>query len=377
MSLVVAVFAWDDRAVRQFWETPDLVEKLLPYLDLTSTKLLAESHKLTRQMLRKAFIWKKLIQRMLPREEKINFPCDIFGMPLPFEDDPLLESERRKAKILAEILTLIKGGSLAQLELALVLIHAVGERNPPNFLPIIDVTCSCLQTHRVSPWGFILLVEIEASLGSSMLEVATVKMVTLRGPLSIVLASKAAGQQGIVKNLDVGVFVCDSNESAEAMATLVEQGNLAAREENSIRIGAEEIGIEGWAAVRRAVERLWNTFGKYVELSSDPKTMGAGRYEDLKATWDNVWEWLVHDDGYGGAFRFSKEIDVEEGWWDRRGYRRGLEAFIDMTGEEWRAEAKRFEEAYAEADAETLAQAVAEAQVVAEADAEEDALGPE
>ena len=141
MSLVGG-FAWDDRAVRQFWETPDLVEKLLPYLDLTSTKLLAESHKLTRQMLRKAFIWKKLIQRMLPREEKINFPCDIFGMPLPFEDDPLLESERQKAKILAEILTLIKGGSLAQFELALVLIHAVGERNPPNFLPIIDVTCS-------------------------------------------------------------------------------------------------------------------------------------------------------------------------------------------------------------------------------------------
>ena len=118
-------------AVRQFWETSELVETLLPYLDLTSTKLLAESHKLTRQMLRKAFIWKKLIQRKLPTEEKINFRSDIFSLPLPLEDDPLLESKRQKAKILSEILALIKVDSLAQLELVLVLIHAIVERNPP------------------------------------------------------------------------------------------------------------------------------------------------------------------------------------------------------------------------------------------------------
>ena len=365
-------------AVEQFWETSDLVETLLPYLDLNSTKQLVVSHKLTRQMLRKAFIWRKLVQRMLPTtEEKINFCCDIFGMPFSFEDDPLLESERQKAKILAETLTLVKVDSLTELELVLVLIHAIVERNPPVLTNLrtrspvtIDLRCSCLETHMVSPWGFMLLVEVEASLGSSMLEVDSAKMVTLKGPLSLVLASKAAGQQGIVKKLDVGVFVCDTDESAEAMATLVEQSNLAsAREENSIRIGTEEIGMEGWAAVRRAVERLRNTFGIDVELSSDPETMGAGRYEDLKATWDNVWEWLVHDEGYGGAFTFRKEFDGEEAWWDRRGFRRGLEAFIDMTEEEWLAEVRRFEGAFAEANA--------EAGVQAEAEADEDVFGPE
>ena len=125
--------------------------------------------------------------------------------------------------------------SLAQLELVLVLIHGIVERNPPALTNLctrspvtIDVSCSCLQTDRVSPWGFVLLVEVEASLGSSMLEVDSVKMVTLKGPLSLVLASKAAGQQGIVKKLDVGVFVCDTNETAEAIATLVEQSNLEA-----------------------------------------------------------------------------------------------------------------------------------------------------
>ena len=87
-------------------------------------------------------------------------------------------------------------------------------------------------------------------------------------------------------------------------------------------------------------------FGTNVILSTDPRTMGAGRYEDLKATWDNVWEWLVHDESYGGAFVFSKEQDGEEGWWDRGGFRRGLEAFIDMTEEEWREEGGALEPAF-------------------------------
>ena len=55
-------------AVRQFLGTPELVEKLLPYLDLTSTKHLAESHQLTRKLLRKPLTWNKLIHRILHQD---------------------------------------------------------------------------------------------------------------------------------------------------------------------------------------------------------------------------------------------------------------------------------------------------------------------
>ena len=102
----------DGTAMGKFWETPELVEKLLPYLDLITTKLLAESHKLTRKILKKAFNWNKLIQRILPLEDRVPFLVDwSFGSPFPSEDDPLLASEKQKATILAEILTLINGDS--------------------------------------------------------------------------------------------------------------------------------------------------------------------------------------------------------------------------------------------------------------------------
>ena len=197
----------------KFWETPELVEKLLPYLDLSTTKLLAESHKLTRKILKKAFNWNKLIQRILPLEDRVPFLVDwSFGSPFPSEDDPLLASEKQKAKILAQILTLINGDSAAEL----VLFHAICERNPiSSSATVIDVTFmpSCLQTHRVSPWGLMLLKEVEASLGSrqqGLLEVDTVKMIILGGPLLMALTSKVASQQRMMKKLDVDVLVCDS-----------------------------------------------------------------------------------------------------------------------------------------------------------------------
>ena len=65
----------------KFWETPELVEKLLPYLDLSATKLLAESHKLTRKILKKALNWNKLIQRILPLEDRLPFL--VFWLPIP------------------------------------------------------------------------------------------------------------------------------------------------------------------------------------------------------------------------------------------------------------------------------------------------------
>ena len=51
-------------AERQFRGTPELVEKLLPFLDLESIKQLAKSHKLTQQILGNSFIWNQLIKSM-------------------------------------------------------------------------------------------------------------------------------------------------------------------------------------------------------------------------------------------------------------------------------------------------------------------------
>ena len=141
-----------------------------------------------------------------------------------------------------------------------------------------------------------------------------------------------------MEKLNVDGFVCKSDAEAMAIATLVGRSE-AVSGTIPLNISTEGVGSEGWAAVRGAVDDLRHTFGKDVKFSSDHKTMGTGQREDLKAIWDNVSEWFVH--GREGGIRFTKDYDGEEGWWDRRGHRRGLEAFIDMTKEEWDAEMNR------------------------------------
>ena len=62
--------------VRKFWGTPELVEKLITFLDLESIKQLAKSHKLTRQILGKNLVWNQLIRRIFSEDLHINLVFD-------------------------------------------------------------------------------------------------------------------------------------------------------------------------------------------------------------------------------------------------------------------------------------------------------------
>ena len=49
-----------------FLETPELLEKFLPYLDLGTTLTLACSHEMTRKILQDSLAWNRLISRNSP-----------------------------------------------------------------------------------------------------------------------------------------------------------------------------------------------------------------------------------------------------------------------------------------------------------------------
>ena len=117
----------------------------------------------------------------------------------------------------------------------------------------------------MSALGFNLLEEVRASLGpreQGKLEVETIKMVNLGGPLLMALASKVAGQQGRLKRLDVHRLVCDDKESAEAIAILVEQCQ-AVTEGNSLGI------YMGWGLVEEEDET-----GNVVDLPISTEEIG-------------------------------------------------------------------------------------------------------
>ena len=163
-------------AERKFWATPELVEKLLPFLDLESIKQLAKSHKLTRQILGKSFIWNQLIKRIFLKDHNIDPQC------IPVEGDAVLASEIQK--LLSEILRLSEDSDRSQLRMDLV--HRICKRHPilePNNRRLVDVGCFCGQTHTVSILDFLLLREVVTREQESILCVGWVKARILYAPL--------------------------------------------------------------------------------------------------------------------------------------------------------------------------------------------------
>ena len=340
-------------AERKFWGTPELVEKLVSFLDLASIKQLAEFHKLTRKILGKSFIWNQLIKRIFPNDHNIDpnhsdFPDEDVAQP----HHVILASERGKVRLLTEILSLSEDSDGYQLRMDLV--HTICERHTiqdPNYKRLVDVGCSCKQTHTVSFLGFLQLQEVHAREQEILLCVERViAHDLLDDPTLTALGSILADQEGMVKKLDVDFLYCENKKTAEAIATLVERSESVMQdvEDSCITIFIEEeIKAEGWAAIRRAVEHLSAAFGKVIFLSCTRKSMTAGRKEDLKAIWENVFAWKVDnsklpfDDEDDRFLEFSKILE-EGGWEGVDGQRRGLEAVIDMTEEEWLEELSKY-----------------------------------
>ena len=170
------------------------------------------SHKLTRKILGKSFIWNKLIKQILPKDSQYT----------PEEEYAVLASEREKMKLLSVILSL--GEDSDRSELGMDLIHTICERHPildPNSSRgLVDVGCSCGQTHTVSLLGFLLLKEVESRehviLSDDRVKVNEV----LLDPFLTAISSLVAVQQDNVKNLDVGTVSCRNKETAEATVSL-------------------------------------------------------------------------------------------------------------------------------------------------------------
>ena len=137
--------------------------------------------------------------------------------------------------------------------------------------------------------------------------------------------------------LNIFAVGCNTRESTEAFATLVQ--HLEVWHEPWIFVKGE-IGGEGWAAIQRAVDHPQG-FLENIEVRCEREVMVAGRREDLKAIFAIVDDWLV-DPGDDGPLWFpQKRLGEKGGWEGIEGGRRGLDAVIGMSEQEWLDENRR------------------------------------
>ena len=183
--------------MEKFWSNPDLVERLLPFLDdETKLQLVLSQVGCTLKVLQCTSVSRKLIKRTFPGNSQVQ-----------------LGEEGENIKCLVEILKMMEEPNSYMLDLLEALCEKIPSL-PDSTIPTGDVvkfSCPWHQFHSVSLLDFLLLEEVEAVVGSAVQEIKSLKFhqsIFESWPLFSALAARVSRQQG--KITIGGKFLCAS-----------------------------------------------------------------------------------------------------------------------------------------------------------------------
>ena len=143
------------KAREKFWITPELVEKLLPFLDPESILVLAQCYETVAGVLQGTCIWNQFIRRaFLDQENRSHLNLDV-------------------VRCLVGILKLMKKPKGPRADL----LELICQRFPPEEHQQTFLHQSCPrhpEGHQTSREGFLLLEEVEGAFGSTDMKIETI-----------------------------------------------------------------------------------------------------------------------------------------------------------------------------------------------------------
>ena len=330
-------------AVKVVLGTTELVEKLLPYLDLETTFNLAQTHKLTREVLQKRSIWRKLIRRGCHYDEEqefYNHERDFYNYVPPHH------TKTAQLKKLIKVLQLFKSPEAHLLDLLELVcerfktLRRLREFEGPQVLLSHP---GHSDPHSVSIACFLLLEEIEGAFGTTLQRLESISggsIGGLKGEVGelalLALSSRVARQhQGEAISVTLAGMDITNKRSAKAFYILMRARPQFVQPLRSVEVSGS-IGVKGWEFLARALQ----THPDAVEqITTTKRVLGEGMRADLKKIWD-----AVGLDGFCVELCcYTKTVwqDVrkwpdgaEDGW-------KTVEKILQMTEEEWAARAER------------------------------------
>ena len=366
-------------AAKIFWETPELLETLLPFLDLKSTLQLAKTHELTQDILQGASAWNKLIRRCCLRKFWQNraFPLEMTLSDYDSEEDAdhtLSESESSRDELeynsdasvseddveeemhkmdemdvvrhLVAMLKLMKNPKANMLDL----LDAICKRCPPDVVSsnrgLGAVTIGCPNhpdSHEVLLSDFMLLEAVEGAFGTSEQKLAVISLggTTLDEPCLSALSARLDRQQKKLTSLSFAFLEVRSKESAEAFKTLMEASSGSdIPPSGGIDVVLKTIGGEGWKVLADGVRLNPSLILDGFSVLKDD--LDETKEEDIRVMWDalktggKVFVELHPEElGYSALrsvapLQYFEKAEGEAGWTK-------LVQIMEMSKEEWAA----------------------------------------
>ena len=238
----------EDDASLKFWNNPDLMENLLPFLDVQSTLNLARS-KISKcldllQDKENPSNWRNLIKSSIPDSFRLEDEEDWNLLRATFEQ------MREQMSPLIDILKLMKDSNSQMQDLLKVLCEKSSiEGKKDVWDPFVEISHSSHGSHQLSPLGFLILEAIEVEFDSALYEI-----IEIWGPWSVdelSLSAFAGRLSRQNRKMTWSEFEQDrlmSTSSAEALCTLIQ--NCETTTLCRVRVSGN-IEAAGWAALAR------------------------------------------------------------------------------------------------------------------------------
>ena len=255
-------------AEEKFWQSPDLLEQFLPFLDAPAVLALAQSQiSCTLVMLKSQenpSIWKETVKRSIPDPD---FPENEI-----VSDEHLLasfEEMRTQALHLTDLLKLMQASNNIDPNNEDTSEETASKSDASSqILSLFKIICERFaqigeiqvafpsndESHLVSVQVFNLLEEIQLALACDLLEITAMgihlDLVGRQYSMSA-LASRALTQMTKITKMDLGLVILTTKNCVDSLSTLIQNTKTVCLGKVEVR---GNIGIEGWSALANAFE---------------------------------------------------------------------------------------------------------------------------
>ena len=259
--------------MESFFESKDLMEQLISYLDLPSLLALASVHQLTLEVLQQRSMWRDLVRGSKLVKPKF-WHCG---------NNVEIKAMLGRVDMLTTLLKLIDDpGPLLQILLETICSNFPPSRDENGHKDEISIQFSSLCSPRrfsISPTGFLLLERAERQMKSQMQIVTEVQLHYLWDSLAVPLSSRARRQGAPVKVLRCEVAEFTDEEEAVQWISFLQRCSKWSVESFCLY----ELGKLGWTQLARA---LGGGRGSLGSMSASREVVAVARMEEVRQVWE-------------------------------------------------------------------------------------------
>ena len=280
-------------AERQVWQTPELVEGLLPFLDPAATLELALAHKKTRSILKGSRVWKSLIKRSSFWNDDVDHLVAIMKL--------MKDARGHILDLLVSICDPTSWDYYCNDQCTDIL-------NSGRSRSVL-IHCPSHGSHFVSWACFELLERVESAFGTSLQTVGAISLSIAGSACLSAIGPRLSRQRQKLTSSNIRHGFVENDLDAENFKILLQNSPPTTITELFVR---GDVRKQGWRSLADVL-----SYSALGNVSATKETLENGRWIDLRALWNALMPGGTFEVHFLGTYTCQFVKDGGEATWTR------------------------------------------------------------